>query len=78
MHLLPSADFFKVNLFDFLFMKTIRAKVSNALDPDQDQYNPDQDRHSVCADLGPNRLQMLSAEGEKHKRNLISQIREIS
>ena len=33
MHLLPSADFFKINFFDFLFMKTTKA---NALDPDQD------------------------------------------
>ena len=62
MHLLPSADFFKIKFFDFIFMKTTKAKVSNALDPDQDQSNPDQDRHFVCADLGPNCLQRLSAE----------------
>ena len=36
MHLLPSADFFKINFFDFLFMKTTKSKVSNALDIDQD------------------------------------------
>ena len=70
MHFLPSADFFKTNIFDFFFMKTTRAKVSNALDPDQD-------RHSVGADLGPNCLQRLSTE-EVNKGNLFSQIREIS
>ena len=35
------------------FRNTI--KVSNNLDPDQD-------RHSVCPDLGPNCLQRLSAD----------------
>ena len=65
MHLLPSAFFPKINLFDCFFMNTIRAKASNALDPDQDQQNPDQDRHSIGADLDPNCLQMLSAEDKK-------------
>ena len=52
--------------------------MSNALDPDQDQKNPDQDRHSVCADLGTNYLQRLSAEDKLNKGNLFSHIREIS
>ena len=60
MHLFPSADFFfKINLFDFSH-EHIRAKVLNTLDPDQD-------RHSVDADLGPNCLQRLSAEDKKIK-----------
>ena len=41
--------------------------MSNTLDPDKDQYNPDQERHSVDADLGPNYLQRLSAEDKKIK-----------
>ena len=41
--------------------------MSNTLDPDQDQWNPDQHRHSVGADLGPNCLQRLSAEDKKIK-----------
>ena len=63
MHLSPSANIF----FIFFFMNTIRAKVSNALDPDQDQQNPDQNWHSVSADLGPDCLQRLSAEDKKIK-----------
>ena len=39
--------------------------MSNTLDQDQDQQNPDQDRHSVGADLGSNCLQRLSAEDKK-------------
>ena len=41
--------FFKINLFKIFFWNTIR--VSNCLDPDQD-------RHSVGPDLGPNCLQI--------------------
>ena len=57
--------FFKIYPFDF-FMN-IRAKVSNTLDPDQYQQNPDQVRYSVGADLGLNCLQRLSAEYKKIK-----------
>ena len=51
MHLFPSADFFSKLTFSIFFMI----------------YNPDQDRHSVGADLGPNCLQRLSAEDKKIK-----------
>ena len=44
---LSSAHFFKINRFKIFFRNTIR--VSNSLDPDQD-------RHSVGPDLGPNCL----------------------
>ena len=47
MLLLSSAYFFKINFQYF--------GVSNSLDPDQD-------RHSVCPDLGPSCLQRLSAD----------------
>ena len=49
MLMLLSADFFS----KISFRNTIR--VSNGLDPDQDQHN-------VGPDLGPNRLQRLPAE----------------
>ena len=52
-HVLLSADFFKINFFKNSFRNTFR--MSNSLDPDQD-------RHSVGPDLGPNRLQRLSAD----------------
>ena len=59
MLLLSSADFSK---FTFLkrnvFRNTVR--VSNGLDPDQD-------RHSAGSDLGPNCLQMLSADDNSHR-----------
>ena len=61
MHLFPSADFFSKLTFSIFFMNTIRAEVLNTLDPDQDQ-------HSVGADLGPNCLQRLSAEDKKIKK----------
>ena len=52
--LLPSADSFsKLTSLKDSFMNTII--VSNGLDPDQDQQ-------SVGPDLGPNRLQRLSAD----------------
>ena len=54
MRKLSSADFFQNQLFSKnSFSNTIR--VSNGLDPDQDL-------HSVSPDLGPNCLQMLSAD----------------
>ena len=46
--LLSAAFFFKINFFK---------KKCHGLDPDQDRQN-----HSVSPDLGPNCLQMLSAE----------------
>ena len=42
--------------------------MSNVLDPDQDRQNPDQELHSVDADLGPNCLQSLSAEDLVYKK----------
>ena len=54
MILLSSADFFQNLLFSKnSFRNTI--SVSNGLDPDQD-------RHFVSPDLGPNCLQKLSAD----------------
>ena len=51
---LSSLDFFfKINFFKKKFRNTIR--VSNSLDPDQA-------RHFVGPDLGPNCLQTLSAD----------------
>ena len=46
-------NFFKNNILNNSFRNTVR--VSNGLDPDQD-------RHFVRSDLGPNCLQRLSAE----------------
>ena len=51
--LLSSADFLKSTFQKQSFRNTIR--VSNSLDPEQD-------RHSVGPDLGPNCLQGLSAD----------------
>ena len=48
---LSSADFFQ----NQLFLKTISLRVSNSLDQDQA-------RHFVGPDLGPNFLQIFSAE----------------
>ena len=45
--------FFKINFSKSSFKNTIR--VSNSLDPDQDQ-------HSVGPDLGPNRLKLSADE----------------
>ena len=51
-------SFFKINFyFQNSFGNTIR--VSNSLDPDQD-------RHCVGPDLGPNCLQRLSADDKGH------------
>ena len=51
MHLLMSPDLFLKSTF--LKNKVGKQSVSNGLDPDQG-------RHSVCPDLGPNCLQRLS------------------
>ena len=53
MLLLSSADFFKIIFPKNSFRTTLR--VSNSLDPDQD-------RHCVGPDLGPNFLQRLLAD----------------
>ena len=53
MLLLSSADFFKNNI-----------RVSNGLDPDQDQ-------HSVSPDLGPNCLQRLSADDNENQKHCL-------
>ena len=57
MLVLSSADFFfrKKIVSKTYIRNTIGINVSNCLDPDQD-------RHFVCPDLGPNCLQSLSAE----------------
>ena len=57
---LSSADFFQ----NQLFRKTIR--VSNSLDPDQG-------RHIVGSDLGPNCLQKLSAR-QRVNSDLLSEV----
>ena len=49
--------FFKINFTKNSFRNTIR--VSNGLDPDQD-------RHFVGPDLGPNYLQRLSADDKSY------------
>ena len=54
MLLLSSADFFQNSLFQKkYFMNAIR---------ESSGFDPDQDRHSVGPDLGPNCLQRLSAD----------------
>ena len=54
MHVLSSADFFQKSTFSKIYFRnTIR--VSNSLDPDQT-------RRFVGPNLGPNCLQMLSAD----------------
>ena len=52
---LSSADFFKVNYFKNSHTNIIRVSIS---------LDPDQDRHFVGPDLGPNCLQRLSADGK--------------
>ena len=54
---LLSADIFQHYLFKIFFLNNIR--VSNSLDPDQD-------RHSVGPDLGPDCLQRLSTVDKSH------------
>ena len=67
--MLPSAYFFSSKLtFSIFSTNTFRTKVSNVLDPDQDRKNPDQELHSVGADLGPNCLQSLSAEDKVYRK----------
>ena len=56
MLLLSSADFLRIIFSKNSFRNTIR--VSNSLDPDQD-------RHSVGPDLGPNSFERLSADEKK-------------
>ena len=57
---LSSADFFSKSIFSKKsYRNTIR--VSNSLDPDQT-------RHFVGPDLGPNCLQLLSADGTRGHR----------
>ena len=54
--LLPSsADFFQNSLFRKIPSGAVKIRVSKSLDPDQD-------RHIVGPDLGPNYLQRLSAD----------------
>ena len=61
MLLLSSADFFsKLTFSENSSQNTVR--VSTSLDPDQD-------RHSVSPDLGPNSLQRLSAAASKEGVN---------
>ena len=55
MILLSSADFFSNITFSKILSRNYTIRVSNSLDTDQD-------RHSVCPDLGPNCLQRLSAD----------------
>ena len=50
--------------FSKLVMNTIRAKVSNTLDPNQE-------RHSVGADLGPNCLQKVISRRQENKSKLV-------
>ena len=59
MHLLSSANIFENYLFEkSYFRNTIR--VLNDSDPDQD-------RHYVSPDLGPNCLQRLSADNKSQR-----------
>ena len=51
---LLSADIFKINVFEHFF-REYSIRLSNSLDPDQA-------RHFVGPDLGPNCLQKLSAD----------------
>ena len=62
----PPLIFFKINFFEKKsFTNTIR--VSNSLDPDQV-------RHFVGPDLGPNCLQRLSAVGKEIMINLMTKL----
>ena len=56
---LSSADFKKIIVSNYSFRNTIR--VSNSLEPDQA-------RHFVGPDLGPNCLQRLSADDTSRQR----------
>ena len=63
---LSSANFFKINFFKKkIFRNTIR--VSNALDPDQD-------RHFVGPDLGPNCLQRLTIKVSASKERVLKSV----
>ena len=59
MLLLSSADFFRIIFSKNSFRKAIR--LSNSLDPDQD-------RHSVGPDLGPNSLQRISTDDKRRRK----------
>ena len=67
---LLSEDFFKFRFNSKLFQKILSGiltiRVTNSLDPDQD-------RHSVGPDLGPNFLQGLSAGDESRRQQGTSQ-----
>ena len=56
---LSSADFFKVNFFEKFFQEHYQS-VKQFLDPDQA-------RHFVGPDLGPNCLQRLSADNTRRQ-----------
>ena len=56
MLMLPSADFFKNSFFQKILFQEHYQSVK--------QLDPDQDRHFVGPDLGPNCLQRLSADGK--------------
>ena len=66
MRLLPVAFFlfFKIIFFNKKIRNTIR--VSNALDPNKDWHNADQDWHSVNADLGPKLFAKLISRRKKY------------
>ena len=53
--------FFKINFFEKFFQEYIQSVITNSLDPDQV-------RHSVGLDLGPNCLQRLSADDTRRQR----------
>ena len=55
MLLLSSADIFQINVSKNSFRSTITLTMSNGLDRNQD-------RHSICPDLGPSCMQKLSAD----------------
>ena len=59
MLLLLSAVLFSSNLYQNILSGLRTISVSNGLDPDQD-------RRSVCPDLGPNCLQRLLANDKSH------------
>ena len=60
-YFLTSADFFHNQLFQKFFQEYGTIRVSNSLDPDQA-------RHFVGPDLGPNYLQRLSADDTSRQR----------
>ena len=53
------ADFFKINVFKKIFRNAI-----------SDRLDPDQARHFVGPDLGPNCLQILSADNTSRYRGI--------